>query len=140
MRRAELEATQLLIEREVGQLALQRDERVRQGTAGRSTQTLLNRMNVRRRKIRQLLSVWEAWQAFMLPVGADVQSVEAENVYAGIHPWEPATMAGAVTKDMLHLAMYKAQSELKRTEEELVFLGVDARILLARYQHQQQVL
>ena len=64
-------------------------------------------MPVRRRKIRQLLSVWEAWQQFCTPQGAVVH-VEAEDIYAGVFPWEPATSASVVTLDMLHLSLYRA--------------------------------
>ena len=41
---------------------------------------------------------------------------------------------------MLHLSMYKAQEELQRTREELGYIPIDAIVLLACYQHQQQIL
>ena len=124
----------------MGLLSLQREERVRQGTAGRSTQSLLNQMNVRRRKIRQFLSVWEAWQRFLTTGPGPPVRAEPEDVYVAMYPWEPATTATVVTQDMLHLSMYKAKEELQRSQEELKYLSLDACILIARYEYEIQFL
>ena len=66
--------------------------------------------------------------------------VEAEDFYAGVFPWDPATSASVVTLDMLHLSLYRAREEVDRSQEESSFIHVDALVLIATYQHQQQVL
>ena len=58
-------------------------------------------------------------------------------MFAGSLPWQPTNLAVHVTEDALKLAMYKAQSELSRTNGELVYLRHDVLVLLAYYKHQQ---
>ena len=125
------------IEREVGTLVLMREERMTKSSWGRSTASLVQRMNFRRRKIRQLLSQWEAWHMFMQPDDYEVTPYEEENVWAGTLPWQPTNLVENVIKAALELAMYKVQSEMARTREELQFLRHDVRVLLAYYQRQQ---
>jgi hypothetical protein len=119
---------------------LLREDRERQETAGRDTRNLLNRMNFRRRKIKQLLSVWEAWQMFLASPEFTFPETNEDSIFAGELPWQPAYSRNGVTRDMLRLALYQAKEELNRTSEELEFLPIDMRVLLGFYKYQRQVI
>ncbi len=101
---------------------LLREYRERQGTAGRGTRNLLNRIHFRRRKIKQLLSVWKAWQMFLASPEFTVPETNEDAIFAGELPWQSAYARNGVTRDMLRLALYQAKEELNRATEELEFL------------------
>lgn len=131
---------QLEIEKEVGVLMLLREEREREGTAGRRTRNLLQRINTRRRKIRGLLCTWQAWLAFMQPSSYEPEEVDDDDMFAGNLPWEPSSMAATPSERAAQLAWTRATAELARTVEELNFLRSDPGSLDAYYAWQEESL
>jgi hypothetical protein len=77
---------QLSIEREVGTLVLMREERMTKSSGGRSTASLVQRMNFRRRKIRQLRSQWEAWK--LVETTADSFKTALNSIIANGTPYK----------------------------------------------------
>lgn len=144
LRASEVEEVQHNIEREVGTLLLLREERMLNSSGGRNTASYIQRMNFRRRKIRQLLSVWEAWHLFMEPADSVAPTYSEDNIFAGNLPWQPTDYAQRLSEDAVKLAWFKVLSELQRTEEELGtrqaaggggYLRHDAVVLMAYHRH-----
>jgi hypothetical protein len=139
LRSNEISAVQTLIEREVGCLHLLHNQRTAQATGGRTTSSFLSRINFRRRKVRNLVSMWEAWQLFMRDATHLPPEVNLDSVYGGTFPWEPRGSA-PVSKEAILFAYHKAVAERQRSKEEMEYLRMDARVLLVRYTQQGLVM
>lgn len=65
----EIRDTQQLVEREVAWLAALQEQRVEEGRAGKATRSLQHRMSARRKRIRELMALWQTWHATASPAG-----------------------------------------------------------------------
>ncbi len=69
---AEMQEVQLILEREAGILMFMREDRMATSSTNRSASSFTQCMPFRRRNIRQLLAMWEAWHLFLQPEGHKV--------------------------------------------------------------------
>jgi hypothetical protein len=76
----------------------------------------------------------------MQPADTPAASWDEDEVLAGYLPWQPTNLAARATKEALELALHKANAELDRTCEELVFFEQDPHHLLEYYAYQERVL
>ena len=126
LRATEMQNVQLQIEKELSWIQTLRDQRARAGTACHTTRLINARLNARRKKLRELLGMLSGWNAFLQPDDIPLEPFDEEAILSGELPWDPASAANGVTKEHLHLKLWRISSELARTKEELTYLPIDA--------------
>ncbi|KAK9817668.1 hypothetical protein WJX72_000408 [[Myrmecia] bisecta] len=126
LREAEVQNVQLQIEKELSWIQTLRDQRARAGTACHTTRLITARLNARRKKLRELLGMLSGWNAFLQPDDTPIEPFNEEAILSGELPWDPASAVNGVTKEHLHLKLWRISSELARTKEELTYLPIDA--------------
>lgn len=124
---AKIRVAELAMERGVSSLAVQRDHRVQEGTAGNRTVQLERGMRKTVKAIRAALLAYTVWNE---TAGRSTPALSEEDVLSNNLPWY-ADPGGSNSLDHVKLKLFKLQSELDRTEEELQFLHTDAvKVLL----------
>lgn len=124
-----------MVEREVAQLAALSEQRTQEGAAGKNTRSLAKRMTSSRKKIKDLMSTWQAVHALGV-AGAELPQFDESNIFANNLPWQASLNMQHPNQQQLQLQLYKLESELKRCHEELRYLPTDAMRVLAYYQNQ----
>lgn len=92
------------------------------------------------RHIRELMSVWEAWQRFGQPAAFEPPQWDEADVFNNVLPWTAASAASGLTEQHLRFRIYCVAQELQRCNEELTFLPQDALNVLSYFEWQQQQL
>jgi hypothetical protein len=135
LRDDEIYNMQLLVERQLNNMANLTGQREEEGKAGKGTRKLVYRMTAIRKKIRDLMSAWVALHSLGDPA-AQLPDYDEGNVLANILPWQPTSTSreGGISLRQLQLQLYQVESELARSGEELLFLPHDAMRCLLFYQ------
>jgi hypothetical protein len=144
LRLIEMELLQESAESRACELLSLRDERERITGSVQITGSNTKKQTSHRTIMRELIAKWVAWHLFMQPPGVlPPEAVEAE-WFAGIFPWNAGGLGKkereANSKQSLELALFKAEQELQRSQEELMLLPVDACALLNNNKYQRVVI
>jgi hypothetical protein len=139
LQEVEICSVQLLVEKEVAHLASFQGQIEQEGKAGSDTRNLQNRMRTCRKRVQDLMATWVALHGLSDPTAALPDFDEAEVLVNNL-PWQPTTTVGGITKQHLQLRLHRAECELSRCREEVVFLPHDALRAVLYYQHQISLL
>jgi hypothetical protein len=142
-RASKLGALQMSIEREGQLLAALQREHTLQTTSVHDTAAYVRRARALRVTIKDKLLLWQVWASWS-PNGETCVLVDVGAACASLEwPWQPGVAAAGTNderRSALHLSRYKLEQELARGVEELKFLPVDAKVLVAYYEYQRRVL
>jgi hypothetical protein len=142
LRDHELAQIQGEIESEVTWVMALKEQRTREGAAGKNTRTLQQRVATRKSKVRKLIAKWLAWNPLARTVTEQraTATLSEESVFAGIFPWQASLNPNSARAVDVQLQYFKASQEADRTSEELRYAVVDAARIILYFTHQQHQL